>query len=173
MGTSAHHPWRARFIVGVLMILLSLGGLITATLRQDGAWNYWRVMVPVFALLCLFLSWYLRSKEHSFSLVHIWHEIVHWVGLLLAVYLVSVFVNLGIVGRFGASLEVLTLLAFALFTAGIYIEFSFMPIGILLGLFAAGAGLIAEYLYTVMIPLTIVALICFYFLVRKKITPSE
>ena len=167
------HPWKARFIVGALMILLSLIGLIMATLRQDGAWNYWRVMVPVFALFCLFLSWYLRSKEHSLSLVLIWHEILHWVGLLIAVYLVSVFVNLGIVGRFGASLEVLTLLAFALFTAGIYIEFSFMPIGILLGFFAAGAGVIAEYLYTVMIPLTIAAIIVLYFIVRRKIKPSE
>jgi len=162
------HPWRARFITGLVMILLSLAGLIMSTLRQDGALSYWRVMVPVFALLCLWLSWYLRTRDSQLTFSDIWHELLHWAGLLLAVYLISLFVNSGVLGRFEASLQVLTLLAFALFVAGIYIEFSFIPIGILLGLFAAGAGLIAEYLYTVMIPLTVVAIIILFLIVRKK-----
>lgn len=167
------HPWRARFITGLIMILLSLVGLIISTLRKDGGWTYWRIMVPLFALLCLWLSWYLRRREESLSFVEIGHEVLHWIGLLLAVFLISTFVRLGIAGRFQASLMILTLLAFALFTAGIYIEATFMVIGILLAFFAAGAGIIAEYLYTVMIPLTLVAILGLYILVRKKTKPSS
>ncbi|MEX0962207.1 MAG: hypothetical protein WDZ28_05070 [Simkaniaceae bacterium] len=167
------HPWKIRFIVGLVMILLALVGLIISTLRQDGAWQYWRIMVPVFALICLFFSWYLRREKESVSLVKVWHEILHWIGLMLAVLLVSVFVSHGIMSRFGASLQVLTLLSFSLFLAGVYIETSFMPIGILLGFFAAGAGIIAEYLYTVMIPLTIAAIIILFFVVKKRIKSIE
>lgn len=162
------HPWRMRFIVGLIMIILSLVGLIVSTLRQDGAWNYWRIMVPVYAIICLFLSWYLRKKEESLSPVKIWHEVLHWFGLLLAVYLVSLFVEQGLIERFGGSLAVLTLLAFGLFAAGVYIEITFMLIGALLGLFSIGAGVIAEYLYTVMIPLAIIAAVILFFLVRRK-----
>ena len=162
------HPWRMRFIVGLTMIVLALVGLITSSLRQDGAWNYWRIMVPLFAGMCIFLSWYLRGLKESLSLVKIWQEILHWVGLLLGVYLVSLFVEKGLIERFGGSLAVLTLLAFALFIAGIYMEVTFMLIGGLLGLFAVGVGVVAEYLYTVMIPLGIIAVGVLYFLVRPK-----
>ncbi|MDX8431403.1 MAG: hypothetical protein SNF33_06360 [Candidatus Algichlamydia australiensis] len=168
-----NHPWRMRFIVGLTMIILSLVGLISSTLRQDGAWNYWRIMVPIYAGMCIFLSWYLRSKSESLSVVKIWHEILHWAGLLLSVYLVSLFVEQGLIERFGGSLAVLTLLAFALFTAGIYIEISFMLIGGLLGLFSVGAGVIAEYLYTIIVPLGIIAIVVLYFIVRRKKSKPE
>ncbi len=162
------HPWRMRFIVGLTMIVLALVGLITSSLRQDGAWNYWRIMVPLFAGMCIFLSWYMRGLKESLSVVKIWQEILHWGGLLLSVYLISLFVEKGLIERFGGSLAVLTLLAFALFIAGVYIETTFMLIGGLLGLFAVGAGVVAEYLYTVMVPLGIIAIAALYFLVRPK-----
>jgi len=168
------HPWRAKLITGLIMLILAFIGLVIADLSQGGAWDYWRVMVPVFALLSLWLSWYLRKKKHSMTFVKIWHEIIHWLGLLLAVYMVSAFVNIGILTRVQASLMVITLLALTTFIAGIYIEPTFFLVGVMLGLFAAAAGFAEQYLYTIMLPITVIAAIALFFIVRNiKKVPSE
>lgn len=165
----ASHPWRARFIVGLIMIILSFAGLVLSDLWQDGAWNYWRIVTPVFALMCIWLSWYLRRKQHSFSLTKLWQEILHWLALLLTVFLFSLFVKTGIMGRFEAGLAILTVLALTIFVGGIFIEPSFMLIGVVLGLFSAGAAYMAAYLYTVMLPVTVIAVgLLFLFVYFKK-----
>lgn len=98
----------------------------------------------------------------------IWHELVQWLGLALAVYLVNVFVNVGLIGRFEAGLIVLTMLALNTFITGIYVESTFFVIGILLGLFAASAALLAAYIYTIMLPLTIGVAVLLIWLARKR-----
>ena len=126
-------------------------------------------MVPIFAILCLFLSWYLRRKQKIITSTTIWHELVQWFGLALAVYLVSIFVNIGLIGRFEAGLVVLTMLALNTFITGIYVESTFFVIGILLGLFAAGAALLAAYIYTIMLPLAIGVAVLLVWLARKRL----
>lgn len=164
-----HHHWKMRLMVGLVMLGLAFIGLIVSDIRQNGAWNYWRVMVPVYAVLCLFLSWYLRRNQRILTTATVWHELVQWFGLILAVYLVSIFVNIGLMGRFEAGLVVLTLLSLTLFIAGIYVEATFFLIGLLMGIFAAGAALMAAYIYTVMLPLTIIVAALLVWVARKRI----
>ena len=156
-------------MIGLIMLGLSFIGLIVSDVRQNGAWLYWRVMVPVFAGMCLFLSWYLRRKQHLITPTTIWHELVQWFGLGLTVYLVSIFVNIGLMGRFEAGLIVLTLLAFNIFVTGIYVEATFFIIGIVLGLFALAASLLAEYLYTIMLPITVGVAVLLVWIARKRL----
>ncbi len=158
-----------RLMIGLIMLGLSFVGLIVSDIRQNGAWNYWRVMVPLFAVLCLFLSWYLRHKQRLISPTTIWHELVQWFGLALSVYLISVFVKIGLMGRFEAGLVVLTLLSLNIFITGIYVEATFFIIGIVLGLFALAAAVMAEYLYTIMLPITIGVAILLIWIARKRL----
>jgi hypothetical protein len=164
-----HHHWKMRLMIGLIMLGLSFVGLIVSDIRQNGAWNYWRVMVPLFAVLCLFLSWYLRHKQRLISPTTIWHELLQWFGLALSVYLISVFVKIGLMGRFEAGLVVLTLLSLNIFITGIYVEATFFIIGIVLGLFALAAAVMAEYLYTIMLPITIGVAILLIWIARKRL----
>ena len=169
-----HHPWRARLFVGLLMLLFSFAGLIISDVVKDGAWVYWRSMVPVYALLSIGLSCYLRRHVDKKTAITIWHEILHWLGLVIAVYLVSMFVNMGLIGRFEAGLEVLVMLALTTFLAGIYNDMIFMIIGVLLGCFTSGAAFFTEYLYTIMLPLTLVAaLVMFYMIYHRHIKKAQ
>lgn len=163
-----HHHWKMRLMVGLIMLGLSFIGLIVSDIRHNGAWNYWRMMVPVYAILCIFLSWYLRSRRKIMTVATIWHELAQWFGLILAVYLISTFVNIGLMGRFEAGLVVLTLLALTIFIAGIYVETTFILIGLLLGIFAAGAAVLAAYIYTIMLPLTVAVAIGLVWVARKR-----
>lgn len=163
-----NHPWKVRFGITGLMLLLSLIGLILTSVRKDGAWEYWRIMTPVFALLSLGMSVYLRKLKEVLSPVTVWHELLHWVGLFAATMLIAEFVKSGIMGRMVAGLQVVTLLALTMYTLGIYVESSFMIIGILLGIFAACAAIISEYLFIIAIPLVAIAGAAAFFLIKRK-----
>ena len=140
------------------MLTLAFVGLIFTDVRSSGAWNYWRAAVPCYALMALWLSWYLRRKDHSLSPVTLWHELLHWIGLVAAVFLISFYVEQGILGRFEAALATLTLISFAVFAAGVYIETTFLFIGIILGLFGAIVAFLEEYLYALSLPVILVGL---------------
>ncbi len=149
------HPWEARSIVCLIMLLLAFFGIIFTDVRSTGGWTYWRVVVPIYALMALWLSWYLRRKQHSISAVTIWHELLHWLGLIASTFLVSEILQMGIVSRFSAGIIVLALVSQAVFLAGIYIETTFLFIGIVLGVFAWMVAFTVEYLFAFAI-LTIV-----------------
>ncbi|HLD17266.1 MAG TPA: hypothetical protein VJB02_06115 [Coxiellaceae bacterium] len=166
--------WKARFIVSVIMLGLALLGLVVTDFRPTGTWDYWRLMVPVYAILTISLSWYLRHKAHiPLRGKTIGQDVLQWVGLFTAVYLLSLLVDAGIMGRMPAGFVVLTMLALTLFWAGIYVDASFMLIGITLGFLVAAAGLVTAYLSVIMIPVVIVALIIILFIVRRTHPPES
>jgi hypothetical protein len=162
------HPWRWRFIIGVLMFSMAFVGVVLTIIKQQGAWAYWRFLSCFFALLSLALSAHLKKYTWRDSLVTVWHEIFHWLGLILAIGLLSNMVNLGILSPFAASLQVITLISLATFLAGVYIERSFLFIGGLMGAFALLLSYISIYSYLFAIPLALIFLVGFYLFIRNK-----
>lgn len=167
------HPWEARLIVGVLMLILSFIGLVITDMHQDMAWDYWRIIVIVNALLSISLNLYLRRDKKIFSPSALGKELLHWGGLVLAMYLVSIFVSMGLQSRFLGSLQLMTLLAFAIFMAGVYVESTFMVVGLLLGFFCLTVAYAAEYLYYIVLPLCILGGVALYFIVKRKARRSN
>ena len=163
-----HHHWKIRLFVALLILLLSFIGLIVSNISESSAWNYWRTMVPIFGALSICLSWYLRKKQRINAPNTAWREVVQWLGLGFAVYVVSIFVNIGLIGHFQAGLMTLTLLALNAFITGIYIEATFLAIGVSLGLFSVAAALFIKYIYTIMLPITIGVVLLLIWIARKR-----
>lgn len=175
MSTENHspaHPFKARLLVTLIMLGLGFIGLILANIIRDGALIYWEIVTPVYGILAIGLSWYLRHKTEEFRILHLLQEALHWAATIGGVFLLNVFVSKGIMGRFEAALTIIVLLGLATFLAGLYIETTLCIVGILLGLFSALVALLDEYLYSIMIPLTILAIIILYFVLRRKKTDS-
>ena len=61
-------------------------------------------------------------------------------------------------GTFAAELSIVTMLAFTLLIAGIYIEPSLLITGVVLALFALGAAYLHLYLYTILLPIAIISI---------------
>ena len=57
------HPWKSRFIVSIILLVLAFLGLIITDVTKDGGWIYWRIITPIFAIVSLWLSWYLRKRN--------------------------------------------------------------------------------------------------------------
>ena len=173
-GFFSSGPWRARLIVSFILLALSLVGLIVTMAKIAKAWDYWRIMVPIFAVVCLWLSWYLRrDAQKPLRFMHtIWQELLHWLGLLVAVYIIMLFVKSGIMGHVEAGLMVITLLAFSLFVSGVYVESSFIWISMVLAIFAVGSTYVTAYLYVIVIPAILIAALLIYFVVRRSRTKA-
>jgi len=168
-----HPAWKLRFIVGVIMLSLAFLGMIVTDLKSEGAWLYWRVMTPFYALLCIGLSVYLRHRELTKTVWTIWHEIFHWIGLLLSVLLVHILVQIGLSSRYQAGIEVLLLLALSTFLAGVYTEPTFIAIGIALGLFIIVIALLNQYLYLILVPVILLVMISLYWMSRHNKPKKE
>jgi hypothetical protein len=162
------HPWRWRLIVGGLMFLLAFIGVGLTVIEKERSWDYWRLLSILFAALSLGLSAYLKHYKWQASLVTVWHEIFHWLGLVLAIGILSNMVYLGLLSPFVASLQALVLLSLATFLAGVYIEKTFLFIGGLLGCFALVLSYISLYTYLLFIPIALMFVLGFYFFIRKK-----
>lgn len=155
------------------MILASVFGVILMQASQQYSWDYWQVLTLFFAALCIFLGCYHRSKKGKQILGTIFHEILHWTGLLISVYLVTKMVTIGIMGRFQASLTVMLFLAFSTFLAGVYVVFPLMFVGAFIGISALFIAFFNEYLYSIFIPFAGILLL--FWLLHAKLShkPNE
>ena len=124
--------WKARLFVSLVMLGLAFLGLIIMDLHPRSYWLFSQIMSALYALLSLWLYWYLNRGQHKVDGSTIWHQLLHWLGLLLAVYITSVFVSTGVMASIQAGLMTLTLLALTVFLAGVYTDTAFMLIGITL-----------------------------------------
>lgn len=164
---------KARLIVSLILLLLSIIGVFITVFAPTFAWHYWILVVPLFAALCIWLSWHI-SRSNTDKTSTIAHEVVHWVALLVAVYLVSTIVSTGIINYLAGALFVLILLAFGIFLAGLQFDSMFMLIGILLGILAACSAFFVKYVIVILIPIAIIIAGFFiWHFMRKKKSSSQ
>lgn len=149
------HPWQARFSVGLIMLLLAFIGMVFTHVQKTSNIEYWQWVVPIYALLAVWLSWYIKRTTQVIRPYTLWHELLHWSGVIGSIFIVSLYVHMGVISRFAAGLFDLTLLALGLFIAGIYIETTFIVVGVVLGALAILASFITQFLYVIVIPLLI------------------
>ncbi len=153
------HPWIARLGVTAIMLLLAFVGMVVTHVKATGGWDYWKWVGVVYALLALWLSWYMKRQTQTVAPFTILHEVVHWVGVIGSIFVVGTYVEIGIISRYAAGLFDLTLLSLGIFLAGIYIEKTFIAIGLVLALLAIFTAFINQYLYLLMIPLILLSAI--------------
>ncbi len=167
------HPWKARLGVGLVMLILAFIGIVITDVYATGGWDYWRWVIPIYAVLALWLSWYVKRQTQTISPITLGHELLHWIGVILAVFLVTLYVDLGTVSRFAAGIFNLTILALGVFLAGIYIERTFLLIGTVLGVFAGLSAFIVQYLYAFLVPILIASAIIAVFMAKLLRHPYD
>jgi hypothetical protein len=168
MEFKPHHRMLARGIIGLIMVALAFFGLILTDIQKTGAFGYWEWISPVYAVLGLWLSWYEKRNKEATRPITIFHELLHWGGLIGAVALVSMYVRIGILGRFEAGLFVLTILSLSVYLAGILIDPAFYGIGIILGMIGILIAFFNEYLYAISIPILVAGALWITWLLRFR-----
>jgi hypothetical protein len=93
---------------------------------------YWSIAGPVGGVLSFFLGWqWSRKRGQSSTRIARYHAL-HWVGMMVAVFLAVPLHSTGLMESEGLARAILIILALGYYTAGIYLVRSFLWIGLVM-----------------------------------------
>jgi hypothetical protein len=163
--------FKARLIIAALMLALAFICLILLDFHSHAFWFYIKIMCGCYAILSIWLNWFVNRNNRAMTIISIWHQILHWIGLLIMIYIVSTLVSSGMLNSSQAAMVTLILLAFSIFIAGVYTDATFMLIGLTLSAFAIGAALVKSYAPLILSPIIAIAalaILLLLYLQRRK-----
>jgi hypothetical protein len=128
--THATHTQTLRRLINIQFIINSIiitTALIGLAFKGPSYFTYNQIMSVFYGSLSLGYYW---SKRHNDDSLLFYHQTLHWIGLLIASYILSLYVKSELINDSQAGLVLLLILAFALFLSGLYGEISFMFTGL-------------------------------------------
>jgi hypothetical protein len=154
----------------ILMLVLAIFGVAYGSASPQAMTDYWKILGPVFAIICVATQW--RAVEGPEAHWHlIWTQALHWVAVILAMYLVLLVNVKRMMNADASALVVLTLLALGTFTAGIRHAAGWRVclVGVVLGLgVPAIAWLEQSTLLLLLIATVLVAIAVLYFMHKRR-----
>jgi hypothetical protein len=155
----------------ILLIALSIIGVGVTDFAPAASHWYWLAMVVVFGLGCILIEWDRAKNEGRDKIVIVRKQLLHWLGLLLAVQLVYLLLHAGRLDNENTGLVILLLLALTVFASGIQLGWRLCVVGILLGLALIMATYLEEFLWLIMIIMAVAA-VSIYFVSKYGSTKS-
>jgi hypothetical protein len=122
--------WLHRFLgiyemVILGLIALSIVGIGITDFSPADSYKYWVAMVPIFGGACLILEWSRARGKGAKWTAMLRTQLLHWIGLLVAVRLVFEMLHKGRLDNENTGLVILLLLALSTFIAGIHLGWRF------------------------------------------------
>lgn len=150
--------WRPAFDVtaGGIMMLLAFFGIAASDAGGGSSQTYWSLLAIVFGLVCILLDW-IHEPPGTPWVQPVARTALHWLGVLIAIELVYVFIDAGRLTNAGTGLLNGTILALGTFTSGVHTNWRMVVIGAALGLGTAAVAYVEQYLWILLL-LAIVAI---------------
>lgn len=159
--------WKARLSVSIIMLGLAFITLLVMKIHPRAYWLFTCIMAGIDAILCIGLVWFIKRQNPNAFAINIWHMVLHWLGFIATIYLITVFIRHGVITEVDAGLFSLIILALTLYLAGIYTDTIFILIGITLAILATGTILLKAYLWLIMIPIIVIAALIIFAIVHR------
>jgi len=138
-------------IVIIVLIGLSIIGIGITDFSPADSYKYWVAMVPIFCGACLILEWSrVRGRGYRWTTL-LRTQLLHWVGLLVAVRLVFEMLHKGRLDNENTGLVILLLLALSTFIAGIHLGWRLCLVGGFLAAALVAATYLEEYVWILLI----------------------
>ncbi|MBW1782528.1 MAG: hypothetical protein JRL30_17515 [Deltaproteobacteria bacterium] len=162
--STKRHP--SELILIILLLLSAVGIALTDFAPAKGFW-YWVSMAPVFCAASIAIEWSRLGQRGESKTAFVRHQIIHWLGYLVAVHLVFLLNYTGRLNNADAGLVALLVLALATFCAGIFSNWRITIVGVFLGTAVIVTALIEEYIWVLLIPLLFLIIGAFFWRYRK------
>jgi len=149
---------RTDFWIFVFMLALAILGAAVSQAVDTGGRYYWLALVLIYAAISITRT-YLRARDQAQSLWSmIGAQVLHWVGVLVAINIILLFESSGVSDRGPAADYSLLVLALSCYLAGVHFDWTFMLLGGILAVIAVGLGYLDQFsIYLVTIPLALLA----------------
>ena len=152
----------------ITLIVLATVGIAITNFKPFESFYFWIAMVPVFGLTSLYIGWTKARKRGEGISRIIWVQLLHWVGLGAAIGLIyMLYSSTGRIDNNQLALLTLTCLALATFLAGVHFEWRFMVVGVILGAAVAGAAVIEQVIWMIVIPIAAIIVLAIFWWKRK------
>jgi len=168
--------WKIQLGVLCGMLLLALIGMGITQASEKNAWEYWLLVVVVYAGLSLWRT-FNKAKQDGTPFTNLaGREIAHWLVLLAFFALVMLLERREIISRESASDFSLALLALACCLAGVHFDWMLMIVGVVLTVMLMAMATLEQYsivLWILMILVVIGGAAFFWFKSRSGSTEVE
>jgi hypothetical protein len=151
------------------MLAVALFGVARTSIARGSMTNYWIVVAPFFAVICVITRW--RDVEGEAPHWRLIKTVaLHWLAVLIAMYLVFVSDVKQMMSSDASALVLLTVLALGTFTAGIHIPaWRICVVAVVLGLAVpAIAWLDQATLLLLLIASALLVVVLLYFMYRRQ-----
>lgn len=143
----AHKHFNLEEAIFVLLVILSLLGIVITDFNQHDGYGYWTIMVVVFGLLAIFVSW-LQAKTGDNAFGEIAKEQgLHWLHTLIVVGAASLIIKSGHMSEISASLVILLILGLATMLDGMRIGWQFTLVGFFLVISATIVAYVEKFIF--------------------------
>jgi hypothetical protein len=146
-----HRSWKIAAVTSVIMVLLALIGVGLTTASSGAAPVYWISLVPVYGLLCIGTAWSRKRPDGGLDRSAILRQVLHWLGIALALWLDFFIRGTGAESSLGAGLNALLLLALGCYLAGVHLHMQFTGVALLLTLTLIVGAKADQYLWMIFI----------------------
>lgn len=152
----------------ITLIVLATVGIAITNFRPLESFYFWVAMVPVFGLTSLYIGW-TKARKRGEGITRILRiQLLHWGGLLAAIGLIYLlYTKTGRIDNNQLALLTLLSLALATFLAGVHFEWRFMVVGVILGAAVAGAAVIEQVIWMIVIPIAVIVLLAVFWWKRQ------
>src|SRR5579862_867424 len=163
------HALRRHIEEGVLILLVVLSALGVAIndYSPKDAFRYWIWMAPTFGSASVIAAWWRAARRGEPVGTAVLRQILHWVGVTGAVYLIYLLQTTGRVANEAAGLAALLTIALGSFLAGVHSDWRLMVIGGVLAITLVGFAILERIIWFVVLPLMGIMIIAVVLYARR------
>lgn len=159
---------RARVWIFCAMLVLALVGMGLTMSREDGGWEFWIFLLMFYAGVSVFWAWQRAKQRREPVWKMVRTQVFHWSSVLLTFGVLVLFEQTDIISREATADVALLMLALGCILAGVHFEWTFLLVGIVLGVMAIAISYLEQFfVWLIMLPV-IIAAGWIYLNIRKR-----
>jgi len=171
-ASPVRQPPRPGFLVRELPYIILLGlaviGIACTSVSPDASVGYWKVLAPVFAIVCIFSQWSRVPAGGGAKTRLIVVQLLHWGAFLLTILILFLPDVQKMLNSLVSAQIVLYLLALSTFLAGLYsTSWQLVVVGVLMALAVPAIALLQQTVLLVVVIAAAVAVVIGAFLLRR------
>jgi hypothetical protein len=154
----------------ILLLVLAVTGIAYTSLSPDASIAYWKILAPVFAIVCIVSQWRRVPAGGGAKMRLVIVQLVHWAAFLFTILLLFLPEMQKMLTSLVSAQVILYLLALSTFLAGLYsTSWQLVAVGVLMALAVpAIAFLERSVLLVVVIAAAVLVVIGAYVFQRRR-----
>lgn len=153
----------------VILLGLAVVGIACTSVSPDASVSYWKVLAPVFAIVCIFSQWSRVPAGGGAKTRLIVVQVVHWGAFLLTILILFLPNVQKMANSLVSAQIVLYLLALSTFLAGLYnTSWQLIAVGVLMALAVPAIALLQQTVLLVVVIAAALAVVIGAFLLNRR-----